>query len=66
MIFSENRRSFVAFLSGASEMFAAMNRAISQHQFKPVIDRVFPFSEAPAAYRYQESGAHFGKVVITV
>lgn len=51
---------------GSREMFAAMNRAISQHQLKPVIDRVFPFSEAPAAYRYQESGAHFGKVVITV
>jgi NADPH:quinone reductase-like Zn-dependent oxidoreductase len=31
-----------------------------------VIDRVFPFAEAPAAYRYQESGAHFGKVVIAV
>ena len=35
-------------------------------QLKPVIDRVFPFAEAPAAYRHQESGAHFGKVVITV
>lgn len=31
-----------------------------------VIDRVFSFAEAPAAYRYQESGAHFGKVVITL
>jgi NADPH:quinone reductase-like Zn-dependent oxidoreductase len=51
---------------GSHEMFAAMNRAISQHQFKPVIDRVFPFSEAPNAYRYQESAAHFGKVVIRV
>ncbi len=51
---------------GSHEMFAAMNRAISQHQFKPVIDRVFPFSEAPNSYRYQESAAHFGKVVIRV
>ena len=51
---------------GSHDMFAAMNRAISQHQLKPVIDRVFPFAEAPAAYRYQESGAHFGKVVIAV
>ena len=62
----ENRRSFVAFLSGAMKCSQAMNRAISQHHFKPVIDRVFSFSEAPAAYRHQESGAHFGKVVITV
>jgi len=51
---------------GSHDMFAAMNRAISQHQLKPVIDRVIPFTEAPAAYRYQESGAHFGKVVIAV
>ncbi len=51
---------------GSRDMFAAMNRAISLHQLKPVIDRVFPFAEAPAAYRYQESGAHFGKVIIAV
>lgn len=51
---------------GSHDMFATMNRAISQHQLKPVIDRVFPFAEAPAAYRYQESGVHFGKVVIAV
>jgi NADPH:quinone reductase-like Zn-dependent oxidoreductase len=51
---------------GSRDMFAAMNRAISQHQLKPVIDRVFPFAEAQATYRYQESGVHFGKVLITV
>lgn len=51
---------------GSRDMFLAMNRAIAQHKLKPVVDRVFPFSEAPAAYGYQESGAHFGKVVITV
>ena len=51
---------------GSRDMFAAMNRAISLHRLKPEIDRVFPFAEAPAAYRYQESGAHFGKVVVTV
>lgn len=49
---------------GSREMFAAMNRAISRHQLKPAVDRIFPFAEALAAYRYQESGAHFGKVVI--
>lgn len=51
---------------GNRDMFAAMNHAISLHRLKPVIDRMFPFAEAPAAYRFQESGAHFGKVVITV
>ncbi len=51
---------------GSRDMFAAMNRAISLHRLQPVIDRVFPFAEVPAAYRHQESGAHFGKVVITM
>jgi NADPH:quinone reductase-like Zn-dependent oxidoreductase len=35
------------------------------NKIKPVIDRVFPFAEAAAAYRYQISGSHFGKVVIS-
>jgi NADPH:quinone reductase-like Zn-dependent oxidoreductase len=31
---------------------------------QPIIDRVFPFDEAPAAYHHLLSGSHFGKVVI--
>lgn len=49
---------------GSRDMFEAMNRAIAVHQLRPVIDRVFPFEETHEAYRYMESGAHFGKVVI--
>jgi NADPH:quinone reductase-like Zn-dependent oxidoreductase len=49
---------------GSREMFEALNRAISLHKTRPVVDRVFPFADAVAAYRYLESGAHFGKVVI--
>ena len=33
---------------------------------KPVIDRTYPLSEAPAAIRYLEAGHARGKVVITV
>jgi NADPH:quinone reductase-like Zn-dependent oxidoreductase len=49
---------------GSREMFEAMNRAIAQHQLRPVVDRVFPFGEVGAALRYLESGAHFGKVCL--
>ena len=49
---------------GSRVMFEAMNRAIALHQLRPVIDRVFPFEEARAAYRHMESGAHFGKIVL--
>jgi NADPH:quinone reductase-like Zn-dependent oxidoreductase len=51
---------------GSRVMFEDMNRAINQHRMKPVIDRTFPFAQAPEALRYLESGGHFGKVVITV
>jgi NADPH:quinone reductase-like Zn-dependent oxidoreductase len=34
------------------------------HQVRPVIDRVFSFREAVAAFRHMESAAHFGKIVI--
>ena len=45
-------------------MFEDMNRAMDLNHTRPVIDRVFPFEEAREAYRYLESGAHFGKVCI--
>ena len=50
---------------GSRTMFENMNRALGRHQTRPAIDRVFPFADAPAAYRHQQSGAHFGKVVIS-
>ncbi len=51
---------------GSREMFEAMNRAIALAKLKPVVDKVFPFTEAVAAYKYMETGAHFGKVAIKV
>jgi NADPH:quinone reductase-like Zn-dependent oxidoreductase len=51
---------------GSMQMFAAMARAIEANGIKPVIDKVFAFDEAPAAYRHMASGAHFGKIVICV
>jgi NADPH:quinone reductase-like Zn-dependent oxidoreductase len=44
--------------------FENMNRFIEQHTLRPVIDRVYPFEELPAAFRLMEAGGHFGKIVI--
>jgi NADPH:quinone reductase-like Zn-dependent oxidoreductase len=49
---------------GSREMFEAMNRAITLHKLRPIVDRVFPFEEVPEALRYMESGAHFGKICV--
>ncbi len=48
---------------GSRRSFEDMNRAITVNKIKPVIDKVFPFEQAPAAYEYETSGAHFGKIV---
>jgi NADPH:quinone reductase-like Zn-dependent oxidoreductase len=40
--------------------------AIADGRIRPVIDRVFPFAELPAAVAFMESGAHLGKIVVRV
>ncbi len=51
---------------GSTQMFEAMNRAISVNNMKPVIDKVFPFADAKAAFQHLQSAKHVGKVVITL
>ena len=51
---------------GSREMFEAMNRAIALHRLRPIVDRVFGFTEVQAALRHMESGAHFGKICVRV
>ncbi|MGI4879097.1 MAG: zinc-dependent alcohol dehydrogenase family protein [Janthinobacterium lividum] len=51
---------------GSRGMAERLNAAIDACGIKPVVDRVFAFDEAAAAYRYQSSPALFGKVVIAV
>jgi NADPH:quinone reductase-like Zn-dependent oxidoreductase len=51
---------------GSVAMFEAMNRAITSHRLRPIVDRVFEFDQAIEALKYLESGAHFGKVVIRI
>jgi NADPH:quinone reductase-like Zn-dependent oxidoreductase len=51
---------------GSTQMFEAMSRVVATSNIKPVIDKVFGFDEAKAAYQHMASGAHFGKIVIRV
>ena len=51
---------------GSRQMFEAMNRMTALHRIEPVIDRVFDFADAKAAYRHLQSQAHLGKVVIRI
>jgi NADPH:quinone reductase-like Zn-dependent oxidoreductase len=49
---------------GSRDMFEAMCRAIDQHRIRPVVDKVFPFTEARAAFAAMAAGEHFGKIVL--
>ncbi len=51
---------------GSRADFEAMNAFIAEKRLRPVIDKVFEFEDAQAAYDYLDSGNHFGKIVIRV
>ena len=53
-------------LVGSREGFERMNRAISSHELRPVVDRTFGFDDAPAAFHHMASASHFGKICITI
>ncbi|MCP3097927.1 NAD(P)-dependent alcohol dehydrogenase [Myxococcus sp. K15C18031901] len=49
---------------GSVSMFERFVRAIEATGIRPVIDRVFDFEDARAAYAHLESAQHLGKVVV--
>ena len=49
---------------GSLEDFQMMVDAITLHRLQPVIDKVFPFEQAPEAFAYMASRKHFGKVAV--
>jgi len=49
---------------GSRAMFEAMCRAIETHRISPVVDKVYPFTEAVAAFEAMRAGEHFGKIVL--
>jgi NADPH:quinone reductase-like Zn-dependent oxidoreductase len=51
---------------GSTAMARDLNAFVDAHQLKPVVDRVFAFADAKAAYAYQSSSELFGKVVIAI
>lgn len=50
---------------GSRSMFERMNRAIELHALRPVVDRIFAWTEIKEALRYMESQQHFGKICLT-
>jgi NADPH:quinone reductase-like Zn-dependent oxidoreductase len=51
---------------GSRASLEQLIQAIEVNQIKPVIDKVFPFDQAPDAFRLQASGNFIGKIVIAI
>lgn len=50
---------------GSRRMLEDLSRAVDTTGLKPVIDRIWPWQEAGAAFEYLAGGQQFGKVVLT-
>jgi len=65
LLFAKQLSLMGSYMGTKSELHSVM-RLVAAGRFKPIIDKIFPLSEAAAAHTYLESGAQFGKVVLTV
>ena len=55
-----------ALLVGSRQQQKNMVYALEACTLRPIIDRRFPLDELVNAFRYQESGQHFGKIVVDI
>jgi NADPH:quinone reductase-like Zn-dependent oxidoreductase len=65
VLFAKQLSLLGSYMGTKSDLHSVM-RLVAAGRFHPVIDRIFPLAEAAAAHAYLESGAQFGKVVLTV
>jgi NADPH:quinone reductase-like Zn-dependent oxidoreductase len=65
ILFAKQLSLLGSYMGTKSDLHSVM-RLVAAGRFHPVIDRIFPLTEAAAAHAYLESGAQFGKVVLTV
>jgi NADPH:quinone reductase-like Zn-dependent oxidoreductase len=51
---------------GSRADFETMNAFLAEHELHPLVDRVFSFEDAPAAFEFMDESQHFGKIVIAL
>ena len=62
---SRDVRYAFLFMRASGEQLREIAELIDADVLRPIVDRTYPFSEAPAALVHGESGRSKGKVVIT-
>ena len=63
---SNKLRSAEQRASGVPRFVRDLLPAIADGRIKPLVDRVFPFAELPAAKAHMESNRHVGKIVLAM
>ncbi|MFI5157287.1 MAG: zinc-binding dehydrogenase [Sphingobacteriales bacterium] len=53
-------------MMGNPDDFKGMLKLVNEHKIVPIIDEVFPLSEADKAVKKMENSSQFGKIVLTV
>jgi NADPH:quinone reductase-like Zn-dependent oxidoreductase len=64
-LFSRQLSLMGSYMGTKSELHTVM-KLVAAGRLRPIVDRVFPLSEAAAAHTYLESSRQFGKVVLKV
>ena len=63
---SNKLRSAEQRAAGVPAFVADLLPAIADGRIRPLLDRVFPFAELPAARAHMEANAHLGKIVLRI
>lgn len=61
-----NQLSLMGSTMGSDEDFTNMIAFVKQHQILPIIDKIFPLSNAVDAFDRMKDGEHFGKIVVEI
>lgn len=64
-LFSRQLSLLGSYMGTKSELHTVL-KLVAAGRLKPIVDRVFPLSEAAAAHTYLESSQQFGKVVLQI
>ncbi|MDF2604735.1 NAD(P)-dependent alcohol dehydrogenase [Sphingomonas sp.] len=66
MYVMQGNQRIVGLTVGARRHQQDMVRAIEANGIRPIIDKHFPLEQIADAFRHQESGKHFGKIVLDI
>ncbi len=56
--------SIIGLAVGSATMQEDMVKAVNANKFQPILDKHFALEELGDAFRYQEGGKHFGKIIV--